>query len=1273
MGLKEEEKSNVNSSDVKYLEKILDKVEIEEQKLIDEFDLNVEKILGKDFVDVLLSNVKGDIQVGSRIIRTSKGKVEASYSGILTSIHKSMIDDPKIRLEYEKRLKSWFSEKALSLRKIMDHQNDFEEINRFLPFSYALASLALTTFHGESNMHLRDVQKLAGIAIANGDIAELGTGEGKTLAGVLPTFLHALRGKGVHVITANSYLSKRDYEELRLVFEGLGLSVGFIPESVNDLARIDGLSYENLSYDKKVELNKKLALIKKKAYNADITYGSKSAIAFDYLRDSTAMEVEDFLQREENPGFALIDEIDDVLIDDAQCPYVLGGSLPIYTNNMTLLDLANVLNVPYDEIRQKISSAGISVDEKEKLSYEKARNISVGLYSKEIIPDQYSYQKIAQRFFEMQVLPKIYVVKEPNEFGINPEKLYENLTRDEKEYYFSKREKEIVDNSSIIYYPDRKKFHVFNSCYENFLTYCYFSFQINSVLRNNEKKILEDTNYVVGRDYNIVNGTIFLTGSGANKIVSDSNHPEFMEDYNSYMSLVNPFASDLLHYFDQALTANLLLSSPLDYVVDNDGIKVVKNGRIQDGSTFTEGLHQALEFKEHISESSMTRENHTIASITQKDFYGRYDAFSGMTGTSSKRTFREIFGKNTVSVPRDAFYEFYSNRVKKKKKNCSVEPLGVEKKEPIFALNKNDKINLIVESIKKSHSNPYPQPVLLVVSNPEEMNSLSNALSTAGIKHSLLNASTDKSKEAEIIAKAGLIGAVTISTEMAGRGTDIKLGGDRNTIINIATERHIKRIEEKIKHPISLSSPEMVELRKKVEESLMSYTTPTGGKFLWSKKDEERARENLSSSGLKVISSGYFKIDRIDRQLEGRTGRNGLPGLCERFVCPSDLEYIGVKSLEYGSTITDSFREFSRSENGALEINKKFLSKINEKVKAVQSSNEEAISESIRSTQYLSKTATKVVEKCRDDRRNILFGNVDLDLRIQSMLEDTVDNLIMSYVVDGITNKESLLRDLSSGFLDIDMNTLALEAKEVLGINIDVASVLNSDANFLEFRNALLEYTNSYYYKLKENNPNFQEKKSLNALLTFNDYIISNIPNVLTGSITQKSLAGMSFGLEDQADYYANKEFYRGYLSTKLEASKIAIKQLMGTPLSLEERNLLDQRKNALFGLKQIPGEKNDMYEFQDSDNFENDGEKVQNFRMLKKPLEEEAVKEFEKADSKALSALQKGETSDLSKFYTNLRIRPMKFIESLTDTSFRLVPVRVQPILENETYRRKV
>ena len=1253
MVIEKEDEAKVNTSQIKSLEKVLDKIEIERKNLIDEFDLNAQEILGKDFVSKFLnSNVNtanGILKVKdvlpSRIINTKNGRVSVNYTGILTHIHKSMLEDKEVKEEFERKLSEWFKSKNAYYKKQMENTKTFDDIKDYLPQTYALSTLALTCFHSKPNMFLRDVQLLAAIAMSNGDIAELGTGEGKTLAAVPVLYFYSLRGKGAHIVTANSYLSKRDYEEVRPIFESLGQSVGFVPDTIEDLARIEGYSTEDIPYDKKIELEKKLHQVKKKAYEKDITYASKSAVAFDYLRDGTCKKEEDLLQRETKPAFALIDEVDDALIDDAQCPYILSEDSLIYADGMTVNDLAKLVRVPYEDIDSKTNGKYKKYD---KISYEEARNLCISLYSKEIVPDQITYQRRAQRFFEKTIKPNMYIVTDDNEFGMNPLELYDILTKDEKEIYLAGNKEqeerlrhlaeEIKSQSSMILYKEQNEYYIPDRTVEKYLEYFYYAFEINKKIKENAHEIVNDPNYIENIDYSIVNGNVFLTSDAAKRIVRDENHPTFNDDYNKFISLVNEDATGALHYFNNAIYANIVMQMPRDYTIVDGKVKVVKNGRVIEGSTYSNGLQEAIELKEKIDSDKMTKVNDTVASITQKDFYSRYDVFAGMTGTSSKSVFEEVFQKDTVQIPKNDFYNYYSKRLKHNGLSSSKKPIGIHKEETRYASDFESKLKLIIASIEESVFSEKHQPVLVVVSNPKELSLIDDELNKRGINHEVLDANTDKSKEAEIIARAGLPGAVTLSTEMAGRGTDIKLGGDRDTIINIATERRIKNVERKIGKPLNLTSNERDEVRQSVENALMNSSK----NLLWSAESEEEERERLESIGLKVLSSGYFKISRIDRQLEGRCGRNGAKGVCERYASPSDLEYIGVKNMEENVTPQEYFSKFPKAVNGAIMLNDKAKKNVEQKISQAQAINEKIISDNIKATQELSRNAEKIIDKYRSRRREILLGKVDEKLEVEKMLEEVVDNLITSYLIEGDINKDDVLESMEQSNLVLDIAALAIEAKQVLGIEFDLDSLKETNANIIEFRNAILDYALQ-----KHNVAYFTDEKSARendkaTLLQVNSYMIMSIPTILDASITQKSLTSLT--MDDSQDQLANEEFYKSCQRKRLEKEKLAIKNAFGKILSKEEERSLEFNKYSLFGKTLFYDANDKTYEFTESKIKENDIESLKTFRDVREKVEQESKKELEKVERRSTKLLEKGQEDKAVKLYANLMVRPMFF-----------------------------
>lgn len=1227
MSMIDKELEKIKHSDIKRFERVLQVIDKYEKSLQEDFDNNLELILGDIFIPILEEVNKNEklIALSTKVV-THNGKTYKIPTNFLTIFHKSYINNPELKQEYENRLKMWFADKTEQLRRAIKDVNNYDDIEKIMPSSFALASLALTSFHKNPNMILRDVQKMAGIAISEGSITELGTGEGKTLSGVLPTFLQALRGKGVHVITANPYLAKRDFEETLPIYEGLGLTSGYLPDSEEQLAEIEGLDKTKLTAYDRIKLQRKLKVYKQEAYKSDITYGSKQTFAFDYLRDNTVSKQEDMIQRIDRPGFALIDEVDDALIDDAEVPYRIAVTTPMYKENMSLRDLCIMQNISYDEIYPQVSTMDINIDN---LSFEEARYISRTFGKRELLVDPRRYQEAAERFFKTQKV----LVTEDNKYGFKTGKeLFEALSNEEKYDV-----EEVIKTYGIILSRELRDYKISDKCIEDFLRYCYFSFQINSQVLLNQKRIENDPNYKKDEDYIIMtNGKMKVTMKGANRILSDKNYPDFINDYNMYLSAVSSESATLLHYFQQAVIANLLMEKGKDYIVEDGVVKTLKNGRIQSGSSYSNGLHQALEIKENIPFEKRTKESTASSTITQKDYYSRYDMFSGMTGTSSKEVFGEIFGKSTVEIPRHSFYSFYGRR----KKSDAKEPIGVENKDTKFALTLEDKINLIVNSITESLNSNPKQPILLVVSDVNEIKLLQRVLQEKGILFNTLTATTPKEDEALIIARAGLPGMVTISTEMAGRGTDIKIGGDRETIIDIATERHIRQLEKKVKHPLQFSSVEKEFLRNKVEQALISSKTVN----LWTKEDEKNRRDMMEKTGLKVISSGFFKMTRIDRQLEGRTGRNGLSGVCERFATPDDLKRLGISSFNMKDSIVDFFKKFKRNIDGSLDLDKKSYELALSKVLAMQKNIESQIKERIKNTQKLDSYATKAVEEYRDQRRRIICDSVDKQPLIESIIEEATDGIISSYIEDRELTKEDLTKRISSSDLNVNINGISLEVKQYLGITFDPNIVSKSNINLLELRDAIIRTAKARFTELKDVN-------TKNALLTRNDYMISNIPEVLEHSFTVRNLTSMSMGMEGQADYEANMEFANSKRRLQIEASKEGAKKLLGIPLSIEEFKSLEAIKKNLFEIKVDKSkEKEKEFEVTKTKYNENNVGVIARLKAIKAKIDERNQRQLQKIEHDIDKAEKKGNPIDIKELYSRLDVRPMKFIEVMVD-----------------------
>ena len=532
------------------------------------------------------------------------------------------------------------------------------------------------------------VQLIGGILLHQGRIAEMKTGEGKTLVETMPAYLNALSGKGVHIVTVNDYLAERDSEEMGRVYSFLGLTTGLI---IHDQDRVT----------------------KQKAYNSDITYGTNNELGFDYLRDNMVPYKELMVQRGHN--FAIIDEVDSILIDEARTPLIISGRGDKSTD---LYDKANQLVSGFSRFVIK------EVDTKQDL-------------------DTYEEDYIVDEKARTAVLTKHGIEKAEAFFGI--------------------------DN------------------------------------------------------------------------LSDSEN------------------STLYHHVIVAIKAHGVMRRDTDYIVKDNAIIIVDSftGRLMPGRRYSDGLHQAIEAKEHVDVQS---ENQTIATITFQNYFRMYKKLSGMTGTAmtEEDEFKQIYALDVVEVPTN------KPMIRKDHNDAVYSTVG-------------SKVRAIVRQIKECHEKG--QPVLVGTVSIERSEELSKVLKREGIPHNVLNAKQHE-REAEIVAQAGSFGAVTISTNMAGRGTDIMLGGNPEFL----AKRELRKLgydEELINEATGTADtdvPEILEVRAKFEE-------------LYDKHKQAllpEAEKVRNAGGLFILGTERHESRRIDNQLRGRSGRQGDPGESKFFISLDD-------------------------------------------------------------------------------------------------------------------------------------------------------------------------------------------------------------------------------------------------------------------------------------------------------------------------------------------------------------------------------------------------
>ncbi|OCG34680.1 preprotein translocase subunit SecA [Gilliamella sp. Gris1-4] len=634
-----------------------------------------------------------------------------------------------------------------------------------------------------------DVQLIGGMVLNERCIAEMRTGEGKTLTATLPAYLNALTGKGVHVVTVNDYLAQRDAENNRPLFEFLGLTVG-------------------------INLPNMPAHIKREAYNADITYGTNNEYGFDYLRDNMVFTKDARVQRPLH--YALVDEVDSILIDEARTPLIISGQA------------------------EDSSDRYISVDK--------------------IIP------------------------------------------------YLTRQEKEDSDQ-----------------------------FQGDGDFSIDEKS----------RQVN-------LTERGLVKVEELLIKQGIMKGDES---LYAPSNIILMHHVNAALRAHHLFHRDVDYIVRDNEIIIVDEhtGRTMDGRRWSDGLHQAVEAKEHVK---IQNENQTLASITFQNYFRLYEKLAGMTGTADTEAFEfnQIYGLDTIVIP--------TNR-----------PMQRKDQSDLVYMTEKEKINAIVSDVQECVKRG--QPVLVGTASIEKSELVSQAFKKAGIKHNVLNAKFH-AQEAEIIANAGSKGAVTIATNMAGRGTDIMLGGN--------WQSDIAKIE----------NPTQEDIEK--------------AKQAWQIKHEEV----IELGGLYILGTERHESRRIDNQLRGRAGRQGDPGASRFYLSLEDP----LMRIFASDRVGNMMRKLGMKEGEAIEH--PWVTKaIANAQKKVESRNFD-IRKQLLEYDDVANDQRKVIYR----ERNGLLDNTDIKDTIDSIRGDVFNTLIDQYIppqsIEDIWNIPGLETALKTDF-DLDL------------------------------------------------------------------------------------------------------------------------------------------------------------------------------------------------------------------------------------------------------------
>ena len=659
-----------------------------------------------------------------------------------------------------------------------------ETLDDILPEAFATVREAADRVLG---MRPYPVQLVGGIVLHQGRIAEMKTGEGKTLVATLPAYLNALTGEGVHIVTVNDYLAKRDSEWMGKVHRFLGLTVGLI---IHDM--------------KKEE--------RQKAYQSDITYGTNNEMGFDYLRDNMALYADEQVQR--GHAFAIVDEVDSILIDEARTPLIISG---MGEKSTQLYDMAEMF---------------------------------------------------ASRL-------KKFVVVETDD-----------------------KEEEATDI---------------------------------------------DADYVVDEK----GKSVTLTARGIKKA----------EEFFHLDNLSDPENSTIAHHINQAIRAHGIMKRDVDYVVKDGEVVIVDEftGRLMFGRRYSEGLHQAIEAKEHLS---VQRESKTLATITFQNYFRLYRKLSGMTGTAltEEEEFATIYALDIIEIP--------TNR-----------PIARIDNEDSVYKTENGKYRAVIQQVKACHAKG--QPVLVGTVSIEKNELLGKMLTREGIKHNLLNAKNHE-KEAEIVAQAGQFGAVTVATNMAGRGTDIMLGGNAEYMAKNDL-RKAGLSDELIAEATGYAetdNQEILDARKLFADKLAQHKAEIAG-------EADKVRQ---AGGLFIIGTERHDSRRIDNQLRGRAGRQGDPGETRFYISLED----DLMRLFGGDRVTGMMERMNIDEDTPIE-NKMLSRAIEQAQTTVESRNFQARKSVLEYDDVMNKQR----EIIYGQRKQVLDG-MDVKGIIMGMMESAIGHQVRS-------------------------------------------------------------------------------------------------------------------------------------------------------------------------------------------------------------------------------------------------------------------------------------
>lgn len=785
-----------------------------------------------------------------------------------------------------------------------------EDLDDLLPEAFAAVREASVRTLGLRHF---DVQLIGGMALHDGKIAEMKTGEGKTLVSTLAGYLNALPGNNVHIVTVNDYLAARDSEWMGQVYKFLGMSVGLIQNGMDPLKKIP-------------------------AYQADVTYGTNSEFGFDYLRDNMVTRASRRVQR--GHAFAVVDEVDSILIDEARTPLIISG-------------------------------AGSQAAD--------------------------TYKKFAA------IMP--------------------SLKRD-------------------------------------------IDFEMDEAKK-----------------------TIYTTEVGLEKVEFQLGVDDIFGDPTG----------QLPNHLQQALRAQFLFHRDVDYVVTNGEVKIVDEftGRIMEGRRYSEGLHQALEAKEHVL---VRQENQTLATITLQNYFRLYEKLSGMTGTAMTEDaeFRQIYKLPVMAIPPN-------------------KPVIREDLNDLIFRTVDAKFNAVADDITERHK--AGQPCLVGTVSIESSERLSRLLSKRGIKHEVLNAKNHE-REAAIIAQAGRTGAVTIATNMAGRGTDILLGGNADIMAQTF-------LAEQLGEEVDEATPEQIQATKDKAEAI-------------TKRESVEVR---NAGGLCVIGTERHESRRIDNQLRGRSGRQGDPGTTQFYLSLEDdlMRLFGGSRMD---SISHMMEKTDMPEDMPIQA-----SMVSKAIETAQRQ-VESVNFSTRKHVLEYDDVMNLQRKAIYEERNAILDGKDLTERMPEIIEDVVENAVLEYCAPKQASDDWDVESLDKWLLQMTDNP-----------EITVSSV-DHDDDVNELIDGLVErITERYNQRAEEIGPLFSDIAS-QVMLRFLD--TSWMAHLQEMDYLKASIGLRAYGQRDPLTEY-REEAHRAFAALTDSIYEGFLRFLLRAPLMVQAAPV-EEEKTPLDG-----------------------------------------------------------------------------------------------------------